>query len=67
MPPLRSRLRELCAQKGVSLGWVAREAGVTLDALQKIASDRRQPLVTTAIRIANVLGVEVEDLVSRDS
>jgi DNA-binding Xre family transcriptional regulator len=64
MPPqTRTRLRELCAQKGVSLGWLAQETGITLDALQKLASGRRQPLITTALRIAEVLGVEVEDLV----
>jgi transcriptional regulator with XRE-family HTH domain len=59
----RSRLRHLCTQAGVPLSWLARESGVTLDALQKIASGRRQPLVTTALRIAEALGVEVEELV----
>lgn len=60
---LVSRLRELCERAGVSLGWLAQETGLTLDALQKIASGRRQPLVTTALRIAEVLDVEAEELV----
>jgi DNA-binding XRE family transcriptional regulator len=55
-------IRMHCERVGVPLSRLAREIGVSLDALQKIDSGRREPLLTTAIRIADALGVEVEDL-----
>lgn len=64
-PYFALRLRELATQAGIPLARLAQETGLTLDALHKIASGRRRPLITTALRIANVLGVEVEDLVVR--
>lgn len=33
-----------------------------VETLRKIDSGRRRPLVTTALRIANALGIEVEDI-----
>lgn len=57
-----SPLRALCERAGLLLRDLAEEAGITCDALRKIESGRREPLVTTALRIAHVLGTEVEEL-----
>jgi transcriptional regulator with XRE-family HTH domain len=58
----RARLRTLCGRAGLSLRELAEETGITDDALRKIESGRREPLITTALRIARVLGAEVEDI-----
>jgi transcriptional regulator with XRE-family HTH domain len=55
-------VRRLCAAAGVSLSWLATEAGVSLEALRKIADGRSQPTLATALRIAEALDVDVEDL-----
>lgn len=57
-----TRLHELCEHADVSFADLARATGLSMETLRKIASGRRQPLITTALRIAEVLEVEVEDL-----
>lgn len=46
----------------MTLEVLAREAGLSLDTLRKIDSGRREPLTTTALRVAEALGVQVEDI-----
>jgi DNA-binding XRE family transcriptional regulator len=58
-------IRTHCDRVGVPLASLAREVGLSLDALRKIDSGRRDPLLTTALRIADALGVEVEDIFGR--
>ena len=64
-PASHSLLRHLCDQQGVSLLWLSQETDLSVDTLSKIASGRRQPLVTTALLIAEALDVEVEALTRR--
>jgi len=61
-PRRAALIRTHCDRVGVPLVSLAREIGLSLDALRKIDSGRRDPLLTTALRIANALGVEVEDI-----
>lgn len=58
----RGQLTRFCGSSGISLDMVAEQTGLQVDTLSKIASGRREPLITTALRIAAALGVEVEDL-----
>lgn len=55
-------IRAHCDRVGVPLAELAREVGLSLDALRKIDSGGRDPLLTTALRIADALGIEVEDI-----
>lgn len=57
-----AQLWRFCDGAGISLDMLAEQTGLQVDTLSKIASGRREPLVSTALRIADVLGVEVEDL-----
>lgn len=41
---------------------VASETGLSVDSLRSIESGRREPLVTTALLLAEVLDVQVEDI-----
>lgn len=56
------RLRIACRRAGVTLEGLARETGLTLETLKKVSRGRRSPLVTTALRMAAALGVEVEEI-----
>ena len=57
-----ARLRSHCERAGITLETLADEAGIPLDTIRKIDSGRREPLVTTALRLAGALGVDVEDV-----
>ena len=60
----RPQLRTLCERGGLTFEALAEETGVTISTLRKIEAGRREPLLTTALRLARVLGVEVEELFS---
>jgi transcriptional regulator with XRE-family HTH domain len=47
----------------MTIGDVARRAGLPLDTVRKLEAGRRRLRVTTALRLARALGIEVEDLV----
>ena len=55
-------LRRLRQRAGLALYDLAREAGLALETLRKLDGGTREPLVTTALQVAEVLGVDVEDL-----
>lgn len=57
-----SRLGVACRRSGITLQGLARESGVQLETLKKIARGQRMPLTTTALRMATALGVEVEEI-----
>ena len=52
------KLRAAREQSGKTQAQVAKEAGVSEQAYQRYEYDKRKPGVRTAIRIADVLGVE---------
>jgi DNA-binding XRE family transcriptional regulator len=55
-------LRQLRQRSGLALHDLAREAGLGLETLRKLDGGTREPLVTTALQVAEALGVEVEEL-----
>jgi DNA-binding XRE family transcriptional regulator len=57
-----SRLSRLCRSRGMDLGTLATLSECEIDTLRKIAEPQRDPLLTTALRLAESLQVEVEDL-----
>ena len=57
-----SHLLELCHRNGLTLEALAQEVGVSPATLRSIEAGRRGTLITTALRIAEALGVEVEDI-----
>jgi len=66
-PDASDQLSRACRRSGVTLTGLARESGIRLETLQKIARGQRMPLTTTALRMAAVLGVEVEELFGESS
>ena len=55
-------LRQLRQRSGLALHDLAREAGLGLETLRRLDGGSREPLVTTALQVAEALGVEVEEL-----
>jgi transcriptional regulator with XRE-family HTH domain len=58
------RMRELRAREGVSQDGLAREADVHPTAIGRIERGRREPRLTTILRLAHGLGVEPGELVN---
>ncbi len=62
LPKLESRVKALRRARGLSQAELARRAGITRQALSAIEAGRYAPSVTVALRLAHVLGCQVEDL-----
>ncbi len=56
------RIKELCKLKGVALGKLATEIGMTQNALSYIVNEKVSTSYSTLIKIAEVLGVSVGEL-----
>jgi transcriptional regulator with XRE-family HTH domain len=60
------KLRRLRRKQALSQRALAREAGVGLDAVNRIETGVRDALPTTLRKLANALGVEPKDLMKGD-
>ena len=60
------KLRRLRRKQALSQRALAREAGVGLDAVNRIETDVRDALPTTLRKLANALGVELHELMKGD-
>jgi molybdate-binding protein/DNA-binding XRE family transcriptional regulator len=63
---VRSRLRDVREARGLAQGELARRTGLTRQAVYAIETNRYQPNVAVALRLASVLEVPVEDLFSAE-
>jgi transcriptional regulator with XRE-family HTH domain len=60
------RLYELRSKRGLTQEGVARRAGVTLGALRNWEKGRRTPSFEMAIKLADALGVSLDELAGRE-
>jgi DNA-binding XRE family transcriptional regulator len=51
----------------MTMSRLAEESGISLSAVSLIATGRKVPSLVTALRVVEVLDVEVEDIFSDDS
>ena len=63
MEPFATNLRQRAEQLGISNAEAARRAGLSERRYGNYVSGRREPDLSTLIRIARVLGVSVDELV----
>jgi transcriptional regulator with XRE-family HTH domain len=63
MEPFATNLRRRAEQLGISNAEVARRAGLSDRRYGNYISGRREPDLSTLVRIANVLGTSVDELV----
>ena len=59
------RIRELRKARGMSMAALAKEVGTTSAAICRYEKGARRPNVFMAIKIANALGVTVEELIGK--
>lgn len=62
---LASRLRELCERKGVSVADLARRADTARSFIHAVLNGTKSPTLDWLARIAEALGVDVQDLVKK--
>jgi transcriptional regulator with XRE-family HTH domain len=61
------RIRELAAERNVSLSKLSRQADVATAYLYRLADGRENPTVETLTKIARALDVPVRDLFAEDT
>ena len=57
-----NRIKEVLEKKGIKQKWLAEELGKSYNMVNSYAQNRRQPSLEDLYKIANILNVEVNDL-----
>jgi len=57
-----NRIKEILDQKGIKQTWLAERLGKSFNMINSYVHNRRQPSIATLYRIANILDVEIADL-----
>jgi len=57
-----NRIKEVLEQKGIKQIWLAEKLGKSYNMLNSYAKNRRQPSLADLYKIAEILDVEVKDL-----
>lgn len=63
-----NRIREILEQKGIKQKWLAEQLGKSFNMVNSYVQNRTQPSLETLYKIANILDVEVTELLySKDT
>ncbi len=57
-----NRIKEVLKKKGIKQIWLAEQLGKSYNMVNSYAQNRRQPSLEDLYKIANILNVEVNDL-----
>jgi len=58
-----NRIKEVLEEKGIKQTWLAEKLGKSFSIVNAYVCNRRQPSLETLFQIAEVLGVNVEELI----
>ncbi len=58
-----NRIKEVLEQKGIKQTWLAEKLGKSYNMVNAYAQNRQQPRLETLMEIANILDVDVKDLI----
>lgn len=58
-----NRIRVVLADKGISQTWLAKKLGRSFSTVNAYVCNRTQPNLTTLLEIAQLLSVELKDLI----
>lgn len=58
-----NRIKEVLEQKGIKQTWLAEKLGKSYNMVNAYAKNRQQPRLETLIAIANILDVDVKELI----
>lgn len=59
-----NRIKEVLEEKGIKQTWLAEKLGKSFSIVNSYVCNRRQPSLETLFRIAEILGVDVKELIS---
>lgn len=59
---MRTRIKELCREKGVTISAIAEQIGTTQTSLSRALGDNGNPTLETLEKIATALGVNISEL-----
>ncbi len=59
-----NRIKEVLEEKGIKQTWLAEKLGKSFSIVNAYVCNRRQPSLETLFQIAEILGVEVKELIS---
>lgn len=58
-----NRIKEVLEEKGIKQTWLAEKLGKSFSIVNAYVCNRRQPSLETLFQIAEILGVEVKELI----
>ncbi|GIM53442.1 transcriptional regulator [Capnocytophaga cynodegmi] len=58
-----NRIKEVLEEKGIKQTWLAEKLGKSFSIVNAYVCNRRQPSLETLFQIAEVLGVDVKELI----
>lgn len=58
-----NRIKEVLENKGITQTWLAKQLGKSFSVVNAYACNRQQPPLETLFNIANILGVDVKELI----
>lgn len=58
-----NRIKEVLKQKGIKQTWLAKKLGKSYNMVNAYAQNRQQPRLETLMEIANILDVDVKELI----
>lgn len=59
-----NRIKEVLEEKGIKQTWFAEKLGKSFSIVNSYVCNRRQPSLETLFQIAEILGVDVKDLIN---
>jgi DNA-binding XRE family transcriptional regulator len=62
MTEVTSRLKEIIDDRGLKQGYIAERVGVRQSTISEVVRGKRLPTLPVALKIADVLGVRIEDI-----
>lgn len=62
-----NRIKEVLEDKGIKQTWLAEKLGKSFSIVNSYACNRRQPSLETLFQIAEILGVEVKQLIENSN
>lgn len=58
-----NRIKEVLEEKGIKQTWLAEKLGKSFSIVNSYVCNRRQPSLETLFQIAEILGVDVKELI----
>lgn len=59
---MKTRIKELCREKGMTISSIAEQIGTTQTSLSRALGDNGNPTLETLVKIATALGVTISEL-----